>query len=165
MAPEDETTLGDLEGFAKSVAAACLTAFVPTASYPTRYMAAETLTAVLELWGHPAVSPTHEGPMFSIFPATMSWPALCWLLLTGVADPWGRLREACLRALVLLPAPLPGLEDEESVGVVVDWADRMLRSPRVKGEWNKASMVPRVKGEWNTASMVPSPSFLFFLFG
>ncbi len=52
---------------------------------------------------------------------------------TGAAvDSWDRLRDGAVSCLMKLPSPLPGLETPEALLPQLQWACRLLRSPRVR---------------------------------
>jgi len=47
-------------------------------------------------------------------------------------DSWDRLRDGAVSCLMKLPSPLPGLETPETLLPQLQWACRLLRSPRVR---------------------------------
>ena len=54
-------------------------------------------------------------------------------IITGAAvDSWDRLRDGAVSCLMKLPSPLPGLETPEALLPQLQWACRLLRSPRVR---------------------------------
>lgn len=54
------------------------------------------------------------------------------VLLGSVVDSWDRLRETASEVLMALPAPLPGLETPEQVAALLQWARKLVSSPRVR---------------------------------
>lgn len=47
-------------------------------------------------------------------------------------DSWDRMREGAIACLLRLPIPLPGLGSPEGLLPQLQWAARLLRSPRVR---------------------------------
>jgi len=139
--PGPRAELAGIADCAQRIVGACLAAFTPTASFPTRLMAAETLSYALSLWPCRPTGPVvaaadfsapGSAPGFSAFPPGMSWAAVVRVLVSGVADNYTRLRETCTRALLSLPTPLPGLETEGDLAPLCAWLERTLVSPRVR---------------------------------
>ena len=54
------------------------------------------------------------------------------VLLSSVVDCWDKLRETSISVLMSLERPLPGLEGPEAVRDLVQWARRLVGSPRVR---------------------------------
>jgi hypothetical protein len=54
------------------------------------------------------------------------------VLLGSVVDSWDKLRETASEALMALPAPLPGLEAPAQVAALLQWARKLVASPRVR---------------------------------
>ncbi len=54
------------------------------------------------------------------------------VLLGSVVDSWDKLRETATEALMALPAPLPGLEAPAQVAALLQWARKLVASPRVR---------------------------------
>lgn len=80
------------------------------------------------------------GAFRPFFPEFLS-PDTVDLLLTAVGDPWDKIRESASEALLLLPAPLPGLSSPEAVQALVQRALQLLRSPRMKDADGGARLV------------------------
>ena len=56
-----------------------------------------------------------------------------YAIITGAAvDSWDRLRDGAVSCLMKLPSPLPGLQTPEALLPQLQWACRLLRSPRVR---------------------------------
>lgn len=47
-------------------------------------------------------------------------------------DSWDRMREGAIACLLRLPTPLPGIGSPEALLPQLQWAARLLRSPRVR---------------------------------
>jgi hypothetical protein len=54
------------------------------------------------------------------------------MLLGSVVDSWDKLREVASQSLLALPAPLPGLGLPADVCGLVEWARKLVSSPRVR---------------------------------
>ena len=54
------------------------------------------------------------------------------VLLSSVVECWDKLRETSISVLMSLETPLPGLEGPEAVRDLVQWARRLVGSPRVR---------------------------------
>ena len=54
------------------------------------------------------------------------------VLLSSVVDCWDKLRETMIAVLMALETPLPGIEGPAAVKDLVQWAQRLVGSPRVR---------------------------------
>lgn len=70
--------------------------------------------------------------MFFPFPDDFFSASTVKLLLSCLLDSWDKIREGAAEALLLLPAPLPGIDTPEDVLRLMQLGLTLLRSPRLK---------------------------------
>jgi Putative death-receptor fusion protein (DUF2428) len=70
--------------------------------------------------------------LFQPFSQDFYQPALVNMLLGCVIDSWDKVRESAAEALLLLPAPLPGLNTPKQVQKLLQWGLQLLSSPKLK---------------------------------
>jgi len=70
--------------------------------------------------------------LFQPFPEDFYQPPLVNMLLGCVIDSWDKVRASAAEALLLLPAPLPGLNTPKQVSTLLQWGLRLLSSPKLK---------------------------------
>jgi len=54
------------------------------------------------------------------------------VLLSSVVECWDKLRETSISVLMSLETPLPGIDDPAAVEDLVQWACKLVGSPRVR---------------------------------
>ncbi|DBA69567.1 TPA: hypothetical protein ACH3X2_012764 [Trebouxia sp. C0005] len=123
------------------------------APYERKYMAILLLNTLLEVWNAPDAGcksytkPSSRenaslannpgtlvlgGIQFNGFCDRFFHPQTTKLLLGAAVDSWDRLRDGAVSCLMKLPSPLPGFETPEALLPQLQWACRLLRSPRVR---------------------------------
>lgn len=106
----------------------------PSAPYKRKIMAMELIVIMMDVW---AVAPSQENHLFSpesLHPYSrgITSPDSTFLLLGSIIDSWDRLRENSFRILVHFPTPLPGLSSDQMVVNIIEWAKKLVCSPRVR---------------------------------
>ncbi|KAL0046958.1 hypothetical protein WJX82_002976, partial [Trebouxia sp. C0006] len=141
------------EAFMQWLSQMLLACLYPGAPYERKYMAILLLNTLLEVWNAPDAGcksytkpSSHENASLADSPGTLvlggvRFNAFCdgffhpqttKLLLGAAVDSWDRLRDGAVSCLMKLPSPLPGLETPEALLPQLQWACRLLRSPRVR---------------------------------
>ena len=70
--------------------------------------------------------------LFQPFSEDFYQPSLVNMLLGCIVDSWDKVREAAAGALLLLPAPLPGVNTQKEVYTLLQWGLQLLSSPKLK---------------------------------
>ncbi len=73
-----------------------------------------------------------KSDLFQPFSEDFYQPAIVNMLLGCVIDSWDKVRESAAEALLLLPAPLPGLDTPKQVQALLKWGLRLSSSPKLK---------------------------------
>ncbi|OWM73957.1 thyroid adenoma-associated protein homolog [Punica granatum] len=108
----------------------------PSAPYKRKMMAMELIQIMIDVW--PIVPPStrengdHQGSSISPYNEGITSPDSTFLLVGSVIDSWDRLRESSFSILLHFPTPLPGLSSEEMIEKLINWAKRLVCSPRVR---------------------------------
>lgn len=124
----------DLFCFMRWLSAFLFFSCYPSAPYRRKIMAMELIVTMMDVW---AVAPSQENHFFSpesLHPYSrgITSPDSTFLLLGSIIDSWDRLRENSFRILLHFPTPLPGLSSDEMVVNIIEWAKKLVCSPRVR---------------------------------
>ena len=65
------------------------------------------------------------------------------VLLSSVVECWDKLRETSISVLMSLETPLPGIDDPAAVEDLVQWACKLVGSPRVRESDAGTTYLPR----------------------
>jgi hypothetical protein len=109
----------------------------PSAPYKRKIMAMDLLLIMLNVWPITLTSQDKDGslrPESSLYPYSkgITLPDSTLLLVGSIIDSWDRLRESSFRILLYFPNPLPGISSKDMVQKVINWAKKLVCSPRVR---------------------------------
>jgi hypothetical protein len=82
--------------------------------------------------GDGAAGASLTSDLFQPFSEDFYQPSIVNMLLGCVIDSWDKVRESAAEALLLLPAPLPGLDTPKQVQNLLQWGLRLLSNPKLK---------------------------------
>ncbi|XP_057738434.1 uncharacterized protein LOC130955563 isoform X1 [Arachis stenosperma] len=109
----------------------------PSAPYKRKMMAMDLILTMINTWSmKPSASENFNSSSSGnhLYPyckgVTSSDSTL--LLVGSIVDSWDRLRESSFRILLDFPNPLPGISCEAMLKQVIDWAMKLVCSPRVR---------------------------------
>ncbi|MED6184094.1 hypothetical protein PIB30_044072 [Stylosanthes scabra] len=109
----------------------------PSAPYKRKMMAMDLILTMIYTWSiKPSISEDFNSSSSGnhLYPyskgVTSSDSTL--LLVGSIVDSWDRLRESSFRILLHFPNPLPGISSEAMLKQVIDWARKLVCSPRVR---------------------------------
>lgn len=132
----------------------CLSCLHPGGVYGKKYMGVEFLCMILEAF-NVLIAPDPRQPKllkrnapymnmfqdkdagqglkygsFRPFPEELYCLQTTEMLWSALLDVWDRISTVSVSILLMLPSPIPGIESVDSVSQVLDWALRLLKSPR-----------------------------------
>ncbi|KAI3439517.1 DUF2428 domain-containing protein [Psidium guajava] len=125
----------DLFCFMRWLSAFLFFSCYPSAPYKRKIMAMELMVIMMDVWD---VAPSSQENHFlspeSLHPYSrgITSPDSTFLFVASIVDSWDRLRENSFRILLHFPTPLPGLSSDEMVVNIIEWAKKLVCSPRVR---------------------------------
>ncbi|MED6205611.1 hypothetical protein PIB30_019169 [Stylosanthes scabra] len=109
----------------------------PSAPYKRKMMAMDLILTMINTWSiKPSVSEdlnsSSSGNHLYPYSKGVTSSDSTLLLVGSIVDSWDRLRESSFRILLHFPNPLPGISSEAMLKQVIDWARKLVCSPRVR---------------------------------
>ncbi|XP_074562920.1 uncharacterized protein LOC141819563 [Curcuma longa] len=119
----------DLFHFMKWFSSFLFRSCYPSAPYERKTMAMQLILVMIDAW--PIVIPQGIHHLYPYNEAVIS-PDATLALVGSIIDSWDKLRESSFRILLCFPSPLPGISSIDSVNVLIQWARKLVCSPRVR---------------------------------
>ncbi|XP_068637861.1 uncharacterized protein [Aristolochia californica] len=104
----------------------------PSAPYERKTMAMELILLMIKVW--PVIPPSlqDKGGSTSPYNEGFTLPDSTLVLVASIVDSWDKLRESSFRILSHFPTPLPGISNADAVKKLINWAKKLVCSPRVR---------------------------------
>ncbi|XP_061346165.1 uncharacterized protein LOC133291855 [Gastrolobium bilobum] len=109
----------------------------PSAPYKRKIMAMDLILIMINVWSiNPSISEEFNSSLSGnhLYPYSkgMTSSDSTLLLVGSIIDSWDRLRESSFHILLHFPTPLPGISNEDMLKKVIEWAMKLVCSPRVR---------------------------------